>query len=88
MTTITGQLMVRETNTMIDGRKVVMVFGLLAAAKGEVIDLKGEHQYTISGGDLMGDYHFTLFKDSAVDRTNDARGDTPSGLLCLPIWRF
>lgn len=88
MSKITGQLMVRKTNVTVDGREVVMVFGMIAAAKGEVIDLEGEHQYTVSGGDLKGDLHFTLFKDSAVDRTDDARGDTPSSLLCSPIWRI
>lgn len=86
---ITGQIMIRETNQEIDGRKVVMVFGVMAAGKGEVIDLKGEHQYAITGMDVMGDLRFTLIQASETETPDEYnRGATPSQLLCSPIWRI
>jgi len=85
---ITGQLMIRETNAEIDGRKVVMVFGVIAAEKGQTIDLKGEHQYDVVGMEVMGDLRLHIVQASALDRTELAkRGHTPNQLLCSPIWR-
>ena len=85
---ITGQLMIRETNAEIDGRKVVMVFGVMAAEKGKTIDLKGEHQYDVVGMDVLGDLRLQIIQASEIDQTEANRGMTPSQLLCCPIWRI
>jgi len=85
---ITGQLMIRETNAVIDGRKVVLVFGMLAAGKGETIDLKGEHQYAVVGMDVMGDLRLQIIQASGAEPAEEYRtGMTVDQLLCCPIWR-
>jgi len=85
---ITGQLMFRETTAEIDGRKVMMVFGVIAAEKGQTIDLKGEHQYSVVGMDVMGDLRLQVIQASEIDHTEHSRGSTPSQLLMEPIWRI
>lgn len=86
---ITGQLMLRETNQEIDGRKVYTVFGLIAPGKGETLTLEGEHQYDVVGMEVMGDLRLHIVQASAIDRTELAkRGHTPNQLLCSPIWRI
>ena len=85
---ITGQLMIRETNAVIDGKKIVMVFGVIAAGEGETIDLEGEHQYTVVGMDVMGDLRLQIIQASkTVPPEEYNKGATPSQLLCSPIWR-
>jgi len=44
---ITGQLVFRETQEEPDGRKLMMVVGVIAVPKD--LELKGEHKYTIGG---------------------------------------
>lgn len=70
-------------------RKLMMVFGVIAVP--EEMDLKGEHQYVISGvkgmqTDMIG---LTIHTYTAIDFTNNSnvRGSTPSGILQSPIWK-
>jgi len=85
---VTGQLMIRKTNAVIDGREVVMVFGVIAAGKGEIIDLKGEHQYSVVGMDVLGDIHLQIIQASKIDRTKENGGMLPGQILTQPIWRI
>lgn len=86
---ITGQILVRETNVVIDGRKVIMLIGMIAAGEGETIGLMGEHQYDVVGMDVMGDLRLQLIQASAIDRTDLAkRGLRPDQLITTPIWRI
>ena len=86
---ITGQLMIRKTSKVINGREVMMVFGVMAAGEGEAIDLKDEHQYTLVGTDAVGrDCSLALLKDGPVDQTDFAYGCRVDQLLTSPIWRI
>lgn len=58
---VTGQLIIRETNSMIPGatvkgrtpggRRLVMIMGVIALPKG--VDLKGEHVYVVVSDELQ-----------------------------------
>ena len=85
---ITGQIIIRETESTVDGRELVMFFGIMAAEKGAKIDLKGEHQYILVGEEINpGVIELQIAKSTEIARTDEIRGDTPSGILTMPIWR-
>lgn len=89
---ITGQLFFRDTpqnpnNSAGPGRKFMMVVGIVAVP--EDMDIKGEHQYVVSGA-MLTDEILRLgvhTQDGVIDRTKEAAGYAAGQLLTLPIWQ-
>jgi len=90
---ITGQLITREIGADTrDGRKLFILCGVVAAPADA---LKGETQYTV-GGELIEDYGglipanlmLVVHGDSARDVHHLTQGDSPSGWLRKPMWRY
>lgn len=79
MLTTSGQLFFRETGHEHEGRKVMMVVGLVAFKDPPL----GEHQYTIIGKETA----MMLVDDSEIDLTEMARGQSLDGMLTMPIWK-
>ena len=87
MDRVTGQIMTRPV-----GGGKVMIFGILSVQDGNVLAVKDGRQFTVCDqrtavekNALVNTLNLVVQKDGAVD--HDARGDTPDGLLCEPIWR-
>ncbi len=85
---ITGQVVVRDTNTRamtedgtLDKRKLVFIMGVLAVPDN--FELKGEHQYTVvgSGNDL------TILPESAIDLKDRICGLRADQVLTSKLWR-
>lgn len=89
---ITGQLFFRDTPKEAHGpagpgRKLMMVVGILAVP--EDMDIKGEHQYVVSGAKLVdGMIRLGIATESgAIDRTKEAAGYAAGQLLTMGIWQ-
>lgn len=92
---ISGQLIVRNTSSSQKhvagpGRKLVMVFGVLAVP--EDFPLEGEHQYAVLGkvDELRGVVTHILpdyGRDIAVAFKESVDGWRPDQLLTAPIWK-
>lgn len=89
---ITGQLFFRDTPKEAHGpagpgRKLMMVVGILAIP--EDMDLKGEHQYVVSGVKLTDEIlRLGVHTQSGViDRTKEAAGYAAGQLLTMGIWQ-
>jgi hypothetical protein len=80
---ISGQIIARingaETE---DGRDLVILFGIVAAPKGT---FKSEHQYTVYGPD--GGERLLIHPESD-DVSKHTIGNSVSGIICSPIWRY
>lgn len=82
---ITGQVIVRDTTTRVNGKRVLMVVGLLAVPDDF---LENHHQYTVAGN--LNGYEgadLVLYTEHAVDRDELAKGTGLGHLLTQPIWR-
>jgi hypothetical protein len=82
---ITGQVIIREVKEnldLADGRKLVIIFGILALPKDS--DLKSEHQYPVFG-DVSNVVR--IAEEQGQDVSAQTIGNTPGGLLSQPIWR-
>lgn len=86
---ITGQLFFREAAgkdengrefRTKDGRKLMMVCGIVAVP--EDAPIKPEHQHTV-----VGNMPYLIVTGEAIDRTEMARGNSIEGLLTQAIWR-
>lgn len=73
--TITGQLFLRDKGRGPNGKRLMMVVGVIGVP--EDTDLEGEHQYTISNLTLC----------DGVDLSERVRGFGASNLLTESIWR-
>lgn len=94
---ITGQLFFRDATARDenglsgfktkDGRKLMMVCGVIAVPEETVI--KPEHQHVVIGnaGTPSGDSGYLTIMPHAIDRTEMARGNSIDGLLTQAIWR-
>jgi hypothetical protein len=93
---ITGQLFFRDTPKNANGpagpgRKLMMVVGIVAVP--EDIDIKGEHQYVVSGGKSRNDPSGSFIElgmltdKGVVDQTAVGRGNTIGDLLKEGIWQ-
>lgn len=82
--TLTGMLMARPSGEKTpDGRELVALFGIVAAP--EEMNLKEGHQFVVTGnkkGQLQ------LHIDKPIDRSEESRGNSPTGLLGSTIWRY
>lgn len=89
---ITGQLFFRDTPKEAHGpagpgRKLMMVVGIFAVP--EDMDIKGEHQYVVSGA-MLTDEILRLgvhTKSGVIDRTKEAAGYAAGQLLSQGIWQ-
>jgi len=75
---MTGQVFFRKVGQSPDGRDIMAVVGIVTADP----ELKGEHQYTVSGGP-----DFLTIHPDAIDRTEEAQGQSLNVVLTSPIWR-
>ena len=75
-----GQIVVRKTGTMINGKEAVIIAGIVALDELEHMKLKGEHQYIITGCDIYGGYE--------KDLTKEMHGMNIDGILQSPVWRL
>ena len=88
---IVGQLVFRETTIESDGRKVMMVIGLMAFP--EFFTPKGEHQYVIHGTSMsinaiMNNCSgLVLEHSSELDVSEHTLGNNLGQALLEPIWR-
>lgn len=89
---ITGQLFFRDTPKGASGpagpgRKLMMVVGIVAVP--EDMDIKGEHQYVVSGAMLTSEILRlgVHTQDGVLDRTKEAAGYAAGQLLTMPIWQ-
>lgn len=81
---ITGQIIARDMGEYRDGRRLVMVFGVIAVPDGV---LASEHQYTVYGSHHEHGATVTILADTKQDVSDVSLGSTPSGLLCSGMWR-
>lgn len=81
---LTGQLMMREMGEAPtkDGRRLFVVFGLIAVPPGEA--WKEGHQYTVYSAR---NDHLAINLTAPIDRDHDTRGMGIGGTLKAPIWR-
>ena len=89
MPDVTGQLFMRdmgpdEHSANPKGKRIVMVCGILSVDESQ---FKSETQYTVVGQAFEGLLNLTLPLDSGIDHGKEFIGNTPSGILCAPIWR-
>lgn len=78
---ITGQFILRDSVKDEDGRRIMMVVGVIAVPEGS--ELKSEHQYTVTGSDSV----LNILPDSK-DVKEDIAGMRADQILCrLPLWR-
>lgn len=75
-----GQVIVRKTGTIINGKEAVIIAGIVALNAEEEEKLKNEHQYIVTGMDVYGAYE--------KDLTNELVGESIDGALTKPIWRL
>ena len=74
----TGQLYVRDTGQVINGKRIFMTFGIMAVDEVGALEILNEHQYTAINLNLI----------NPTDRKQEGRGCSPDGILRMPIWRF
>lgn len=87
-----GQLFVRLASNMDDGRKLLMLSGIVAVDKDSIVQdvLKGEHQYTVlleEDNTTVNQLDMKIFLDGVVDHGKRFHGWTVGQILTEPIWR-
>lgn len=75
-----GQIIVRKTGTIINGKEAVIIAGIVALNPEEDEKLKTEHQYIITGCDVYPGFE--------KDLTTELYGESIDGALTSPIWRL
>jgi len=75
-----GQVIVRKTGTIINGKEAVIIAGIVALNPDEEAKLKDEHQYIVTGMDVYSAYE--------KDLTDELSGESIDGALTKPIWRL
>lgn len=75
-----GQIIVRKTGTIINGKEAVIIAGIVALNPEEDEKLKSEHQYIVTGMDIYSAYE--------KDLTDELCGKSIDGALTEPIWRL
>lgn len=77
---ITGQIITRDFGQKQNGKKVLMIVGIIAVPEDAYFE--SDHQYTVAGNDQL----LSILPDG-IDRVDECRGQTAGGMLTLPIWR-
>lgn len=75
-----GQIFVRKTGTIINGKEAVIIAGIVTLDDLEKLTIENESQYIIKGADIV--------VESRVDLKNEAKGQGIDGLFRLPIWKL
>lgn len=75
-----GQVILRDTNTIINGKKAYIIAGVVSLANEEQLKLKGEHQYIITNA--------SFYPSFERDLTEELRGRSIDGALTSPLWRL
>lgn len=75
-----GQIIVRKTGTIINGKEAVIIAGIVALNPEEDEKLKNEHQYIITGCDIYSGFE--------KDLTAELAGKGIDGALTEPLWRL
>jgi hypothetical protein len=83
MKRFTGQVIIRDSGEKRDGKRLVMVVGILAVPEGF---LESECQYRISGIENDGIANMMLDETSKTDVSAETRGNSLGHLVTLPIW--
>lgn len=89
---LTGQLIfrlaARDCRRLIpnDDRQLYMVFGAVAVPKD--FEIKDEHQYEVAGVRHHVFAQINIVLPTANDVSEITRGNTPGGILKMPIWRI
>jgi hypothetical protein len=84
---VSGMLFFREAGEIEEGRKLMMVVGILAIP-GDGAEVKGEHQAIITGEKVNDCLWLTaLCGPHMVDRTEEGKDEALGSLLLQPIWR-
>ena len=86
MDKITGKIFLRETSIIKKGKKLYIITGILGIPKE--IKVKGEHLYTCIGKNSELTFSLDILKTFSQDITEEAKGQTPDGLLLQPIWQI
>lgn len=81
---VTGQVFVRHTNKVVDGRKVVVLMAVIGI-DGEAPFLDGEAKYTIVGSE---DGLVLRILPETKDEENDFRGWRIDQVLTVEHWRI
>ena len=80
---ITGKLFIREGGDY-EGERLVVVCGVLSFPPD---CLKGEHLYLTVGQDMGDHVALNIMANHRENIRPISIGNTPSGLLCEPIWQ-
>lgn len=75
-----GQIILRDTNTVINGKKAYIIAGVVSLTNEEQQKLKGEHQYIITDASF-----YPCFER---DLTEKLKGMSIDGALTSPLWRL
>lgn len=75
-----GQVILRDTNTVVNGKKAYIIAGIVSLNEEEQLKLKGEHQYII--------INVSFYPCFERDLTNELRGQSIDGALTSPLWRL
>jgi len=82
---VTGMLFARVHGTAKDGRELVSLTGIVAAPPGT---FKPEHQHVVVGDSCDGGLNCYVDRSKPIDVSKHSIGNSPSGLLLAPIWRY
>ena len=75
-----GQIFIRKTGTIINGKEAVIIAGIVSLTDEEQEKFKNEHQYIITGCDT-----YPAFER---DVSSISRGNGIDGILTSPIWKL
>lgn len=75
-----GEIFVRRTGAVINGKEAYIISGIVSLNEVEKAQLKSEHQYIIKGADIHPGFE--------RDLTDFARGKSIDGILTSPIWKL
>lgn len=75
-----GQVIVRKTGEIINGKEAVIITGIVALNEEENAKLKSEHQYIVTGCNIHPSF--------SRDLTEELHGKTLDSALTMQIWRL
>ena len=88
---ITGQIMTRPAAKARDGKSsLVIVYGIVCVPEDSPLNKEGM-QFIVSQSMFQGmspNIELTVHRQGVIDRSEEAKGMTPDGMICQPIWRF
>lgn len=83
---LTGTMFARDTGErMKDGRKIMWLIGVVAVPEHMAEHFQDEKMHVVVGENLL--CHPTISILESFDPAEETRGNSPTGLLRMPIWR-